>query len=82
MASNREDRLIGRSGGHSNLRVVVTGPVGVDKKPYLQALAAYAQERGHSIGVFNVGDMMYTEAPDVVKGRILDLPLGRLTTLR
>lgn len=82
MANNREDRLIGRSGGHSNLRVVVTGPVGVDKKPYLESLAEYARARGHSIGVFNVGDMMYAEAPDVVKGRILDLPLGRLTTLR
>jgi adenylate kinase len=32
--------------------------------------------------VFHVGDMMYAEAPDVVRGRILDLPLGRLNSLR
>ena len=32
--------------------------------------------------MFNVGDMMYQESPDVRKGRILDLPLSRLQTLR
>ncbi|MCA9299287.1 MAG: AAA family ATPase, partial [Phycisphaerales bacterium] len=34
------------------------------------------------IPVFHVGDQMYTEAPDVRPGRILDLPLSRLHSLR
>jgi hypothetical protein len=71
-----------RGGGHTNLRVVVTGPVGVDKKPYLEALTNYATQRGHAVRLFNVGDLMYKEAPDVAPGRILDLPLGRLNSLR
>lgn len=63
-------------------RVVVTGQVGVDKKPFLEAVAQLAQARGHAVRVFHIGDMMYAEAPDVVRGRILDLPLGRLNSLR
>ncbi|MHC5022400.1 MAG: AAA family ATPase [Planctomycetota bacterium] len=52
------------------------------KKPYLQAVADLAGERGDRIEIFHVGDMMYAEAPDVRPGRILDLPLSRLTSLR
>ncbi len=63
-------------------RVAVTGQVGVDKKPFLERLAALAASRGHPVRVLHVGDMMYAEAPDVVHGRILDLPLGRLNSLR
>ncbi len=63
-------------------RVVVTGQVGVDKKPFLDRLADLAQSRGHAVKLFHVGDMMYAEAPDVVRGRILDLPLARLNSLR
>lgn len=67
---------------HANRRVAVTGQVGVDKKPFLDKLANLAQARGHAVKVYHVGDLMYTEAPDVVRGRILDLPLGRLNSLR
>ncbi len=63
-------------------RVVVTGQVGVDKKPFLEQVVRVAAERGHNVLLCNVGDMMYAEAPDVVPGRILDLPLGRLNSLR
>jgi hypothetical protein len=34
------------------------------------------------VAVFNVGEMMYLEAPDVPAGRILNLPISRLNTLR
>ncbi|MCG3127588.1 MAG: hypothetical protein CHACPFDD_02454 [Phycisphaerae bacterium] len=63
-------------------RVVVTGQVGVDKKPFLDKLAARAETRGSRVKLYHIGDMMYAEAPDVVRGRILDLPLGRLNSLR
>lgn len=64
------------------MRAVITGQIGVDKKPYLGAVAQLAGERGGRIDVFHVGDMMYREAPDIRSGRILDLPLSRLHTLR
>jgi adenylate kinase len=64
------------------MRAVVTGQVGVDKKPYLSAVATLAGERGRRIELFHVGDMMYAEARDVRPGRILDLPLSRLNSLR
>jgi adenylate kinase len=64
------------------VRAVVTGQIGVDKKPYLDAVAGLAGRRGERIEVFHLGKMMYAEAPDVRPGRILDLPLSRLTTLR
>jgi adenylate kinase len=63
-------------------RIVVTGQVGVDKKPFLEQVVRIAAEHGHDVLLCNVGDMMYAEAPDVVPGRILDLPLGRLNSLR
>ena len=61
---------------------LVTGQVGMDKKPFLEAVERYAGERGETITPFNVGPMMYKEAPDVTKGRILGLPWSRLTSLR
>jgi adenylate kinase len=64
------------------MRAIVTGQVGMDKKGYLEAVAALAGEQGESCEVFHVGDIMYREAPDVKPGRILDLPLSRLTSLR
>ncbi len=75
---------------HSNLfrprgqgrRVVVTGQVGVDKKPFLERVASLAKTREQPVGLFHVGDRMYAEAPDVRPGRILDLPLARLNSLR
>ncbi len=66
----------------SGRRVVVTGQVGVDKKPFLEKLASLAATRGQPLQLYHVGDRMYAEAPDVVHGRILDLPLGRLNALR
>lgn len=62
--------------------VVVTGMVGIDKKPYLRAVCEMAQARGHRIELCNLGDMMYAEAPDIAPGRILDIPLKRLHDLR
>ncbi|MCC7193730.1 MAG: AAA family ATPase [Phycisphaeraceae bacterium] len=64
------------------MRAIVTGQVGMDKKDYLNKVARLAGERGESIEVFHVGDMMYDEARDVRPGRILDLPLSRLNSLR
>ena len=64
------------------MRAIVTGQVGVDKGPYLEAVAAEARTRGFDLAVCHVGQMMYAEAPDVPAGRILNLPIGRLNTLR
>jgi adenylate kinase len=64
------------------MRAIVTGQIGVDKKPYLQAVADLASSRGERIELFNVGTRMYEEAPDVRPGRILDLPWSRLSSLR
>ena len=64
------------------MRAIVTGQIGVDKQPYLEAVVDRAGERGGRIELFHVGRMMYGEAPDVRAGRILDLPLSRLNALR
>jgi len=64
------------------VRVVVTGQVGLDKKPFLEQVVEIARENGHKVVLFNVGERMYAEAPDIVPGRILDLPRQRLTALR
>src|SRR3954452_16171311 len=64
------------------MRAIVTGQVGVDKGPYLHAVQAAAKNAGHDLAVFHVGKMMYEEAPDVPAGRILNLPISRLNTLR
>ncbi len=64
------------------MRAIVTGQVGVDKGPYLEAVKAEARARKIDLEVCNVGQMMYAEAPDVPAGRILNIPIGRLNTLR
>jgi adenylate kinase len=64
------------------MRAVVTGQVGVDKGPYLEAVKAEARRNGFDLEVCHVGRMMYAEAPDVPPGRILNLPITRLNTLR
>lgn len=64
------------------MRAIVTGQVGLDKKPFLNAVREFAGQQGDALDVHHVGDRMYTEAPDVRPGRILDLPLSRLETLR
>ncbi|MBG81364.1 MAG: hypothetical protein CMJ39_11745 [Phycisphaerae bacterium] len=64
------------------MRAVVTGQIGLDKKPYLDSVVNLAGTRGGRIDSFHVGSMMYKEAPDIRAGRILDLPLSRLSSLR
>ncbi len=64
------------------MRAIVTGQVGMDKKDYLQRVVDFAGGQGETIDLYNLGDLMYTEAPDVRPGRILDLPLSRLKSLR
>jgi adenylate kinase len=64
------------------MRAFVTGQVGVEKTPYLEAIKAEARQKGLDLEVCHVGQMMYAEAPDVPAGRILNLPMSRLNTLR
>ncbi len=64
------------------MRVVVTGQVGIDKKAFLRRAVDIAARAGRNATLFNIGEMMYAEAPDVPAGRILDLPLSRLNALR
>ena len=64
------------------MRAIVTGQIGVDKKPYLNAVVDAAERAHRNVELFNVGDLMYREAPDVRPGRILDLPWSRLANLR
>jgi adenylate kinase len=62
--------------------VVVTGMVGVDKKSYLQQVCRFAAEKNKQVLLCNVGEMMYAEAPDIPNGKILDIPMKRLGSLR
>jgi adenylate kinase len=62
--------------------VVVTGMVGVDKKSYLERVCRFAAGRGKEVMLCNVGEMMYAEAPDIPNGKILDIPMKRLNSLR
>jgi len=64
------------------MRVVVTGQVGLDKKSFLGRVAEIVAEQGRELAVCHIGDLMYAEAPDVAPGKILDLPLSRLNSLR
>ena len=62
--------------------IVVTGLVGIDKKQYLAEVCRAAGDRGRQILLCNVGQMMYAEAPEIAPGRILDISLKRLHSLR
>ena len=62
--------------------VVVTGMVGLDKKSYLQKVCQLAEREGKEVLLCNVGEAMYAEAPDIPPGKILDVPLKRLSSLR
>jgi hypothetical protein len=56
--------------------------VGIDKKSYLEKVCQFAGARQNNVLLCNVGDMMYTEAPDIPPGKILDIPMKRLSSLR
>jgi adenylate kinase len=62
--------------------VLVTGQVGLDKRPFLEEVARIAAANGHDVTLFHVGARMCAEAPDIDPVRILDLPRQRLTALR
>ncbi len=62
--------------------VVVTGMVGVDKKSYLENVCRFAGENGKEVLLCNVGEAMYAEAPDIPPGKILDIQMKRLNSLR
>ncbi|MCL2330595.1 MAG: AAA family ATPase, partial [Phycisphaerae bacterium] len=84
MSVNAGRSLFGSRGPsrYPGVRAVMTGQVGVEKKPFVERVAEIARGHGHEVVVCHVGDMMYQEAPDVVPGRILDLPRSRLDGLR
>ena len=62
--------------------IIVTGMVGIDKKHYLENVCHFALEKGREVLQCNVGDRMYAEAPDIPAGKILDISLKRLHSLR
>jgi hypothetical protein len=62
--------------------IAVTGMVGLNKKAYLQAVCAHAAQQGQELALANVGDRMYAEAPDIPPGKILDISMKRLSSLR
>ncbi len=64
------------------MRALITGQVGLDKKNFIEAAQRTARANGEELTVYNIGDMMYREAPTVRPGRILDLPLATLNSLR
>ncbi|MBC7834769.1 MAG: AAA family ATPase [Phycisphaerales bacterium] len=64
------------------MRAIVTGQVGMEKKPYIENVRRFAGEQGEDLSLYHIGDMMYAEARDVTQGKILDLPLSRLNSLR
>lgn len=61
---------------------MVCGQIGVDKGAYLNAVAEQGRAAGHDVVVCHLGELMYREAPDVPRGRILNLPITRLNSLR
>jgi adenylate kinase len=62
--------------------VVVTGMVGLNKKSYLEKVCRFAGQKGKEVLLCNIGDRMYAEAPDIPPGKILDIPMKRLSSLR
>jgi adenylate kinase len=64
------------------MRAIITGQVGMDKREYLSRAMDFAGGQGETVHLYNVGDLMYAEDKDVSPGKILDLPLSRLNSLR
>ena len=56
--------------------------VGIDKKSYLRKVCQIAGNKGKEVLLCNVGDRMYAEAPDIPAGKILDISMKRLHSLR
>ena len=56
--------------------------VGLNKKSYLEEVCRLARQDGQDVALCSVGDMMYAEAPDIPPGKILDISLKRLHSLR
>lgn len=50
----------GQAGGQRRpgVRAVMTGQVGVDKKPFIERVAGIARAKGKNIAVCHVGDMI------------------------
>ncbi len=64
------------------IRAVLTGQVGVDKNPFVGAVARELQTLGVSPNIEQTGKLMYAEDPSIPKGEILSLDRGRLRALR
>ena len=47
---------------HGGVRAIVTGQVGLDKKPFLQQVVDLAAANGREVKLFNVGERMCAEA--------------------
>ena len=67
---------------HGGVRAVISGQVGRGQEALHRAGGRDRPRARQGVLVCHVGDMMYAEAPDVVPGRILDLPRPRLDLLR
>jgi len=70
-------------------RIVVTGQSGTDKKEYLERVVRQEylnKTKRQKMKLFNIGDAMYQEAENaggkIMSGRILDVSLLRLNSLR
>lgn len=69
------------------MRVLFTGQTGIDKQSHLEALKDFCGQKGKPIdAVFSIGDIMYEESrkagTPLRPGKILDLPLAQLASLR
>jgi adenylate kinase len=64
------------------MRAILSGQVGLDKKAYVERVVKFAATSDHRVSLFHVGDRMYDETPEIRGGRILDLPISRLHSVR
>ena len=64
------------------LKAIVFGQVGLRKKRFLGELEDLVQDRGKTLRVYNVGDMMYQCDPSIRQGRILEKCIPDLKNLR
>jgi hypothetical protein len=64
------------------MRAIVTGQVGMDKKPYLNAVARIAGQQGETIPNFHVGDMMYARPGRAAGSHPRPAPLAAQLSLR